>query len=52
MSYQIVVSSKAEKDMLRLPVQDREKIVAKIEQLGEDPRPSGCIKLKGRSEEL
>lgn len=52
MSYRITVSEKAEKDMLRLPLQERAKLANKIDRLAENPRPRGCKKLKGQTEEL
>ncbi|MBX2971885.1 MAG: type II toxin-antitoxin system RelE/ParE family toxin [Flavobacteriales bacterium] len=38
--------------MMRLPMQERRKVVNKIDRLAADPRPPGCLKLKGRTEEL
>lgn len=52
MSYRIKVSAKAEKDMMRLPAQERKKLANRIDLLANDPRPPGCLKLKGRTEEL
>lgn len=48
----IKVSGKAEKEMMRLSAQERKKLASKIDGLASDPRPTGCLKLKGRSEEL
>lgn len=52
MSYRIKVSAKAEKDMMRLPLQERKKVSIRIDQLAADPRPPGCLKLKGQTETL
>lgn len=52
MRYSIKVSAKAEKDMMRLSAQERKKLVNKIDLLATDPRPPGCLKMKGRTEEL
>jgi mRNA interferase RelE/StbE len=52
LSYRITVSARAEKDMLRLPLEERAKLANKIDGLVEDPRPRGCKKLKGQQEEL
>ena len=52
MSYRVTVSVKAEKEMMRLSLQGRKKIVNKIDLLADEPRTSGCLKLKGKNEEL
>ncbi len=52
MSYRITVSARAEKDMLRLPLEERAKLANKIDGPAEDARPRGCKKLKGQQEEL
>ena len=52
MSYRIKVSAKAEKDMMRLSAQERKKLANKIDLLATNPRPPGCLKMKGRTEEL
>jgi mRNA interferase RelE/StbE len=51
-SYRITVSAKAEKEMMRLPLQERKKLANKIDLLSQDPRPSGSLKMHGRSEAL
>jgi mRNA interferase RelE/StbE len=45
--YQILVARAAEKDLLRLPVEMRPKLVAAIRPLAENPRPPGSRKLVG-----
>lgn len=47
MSYQLEVDPKAEKFILRLPQRDQARIRAAIDGLEENPRPRGCLKLKG-----
>ena len=50
--YQVVISSSAEKDMDKLPASALKKVGVAIDGLADDPRPSGCIKLKGAYEYL
>ena len=46
-SYNLRIKRDAEKEIRRLPKSDIKRIVTKILQLAEDPRPQGCEKLKG-----
>lgn len=46
--HQVLVSKKAEKTLKKLSAKYFDKIVEAIENLGDDPRPDGCKKLKGR----
>jgi mRNA interferase RelE/StbE len=48
--YSIVVSHSAEKDMSRLDRPVLKRVVAAIDALAEEPRPTGCKKLKGTDE--
>lgn len=50
--YQIVISNSAEKDMDKLPAIALKKIGMAIDDLAEEPRPPGCVKLKGTIEYL
>lgn len=52
MSYQIVISRKALKDMASLPKPMVGKISRAIEELSDEPRPAGSKKLKGKVEYL
>lgn len=52
MSYKIVVSKLAQKEIKDLPKTELPKIVTKINQLADNPRPDGCKKLQGSSEDL
>lgn len=45
--YSIIVSNSAEKDMSRLDRPVLKRIAVAIDGLAENPRPNGCIKLKG-----
>lgn len=46
--YSIVFASAAEKQLESLPVEVRSKIYPKIDSLANNPRPPGCLKLKGK----
>jgi mRNA interferase RelE/StbE len=48
-NYQVFLSAKAEKELDKLPSQIANQLIDAIESLGENPRPTGYIKLKGRS---
>jgi len=47
-AYKIYFRESVEKDFSPMPKEDVQKILRRIEALGEDPRPSGCEKLTGR----
>ena len=47
-AYNIYFRKSVEKDFIPIPKKDLQKILRRIEALGEDPRPSGCEKLTGR----
>ena len=46
-SYSVLVKRSATKELADLPLRDRQRVVARIEGLALDPRPSGCEKLSG-----
>jgi mRNA interferase RelE/StbE len=48
-TYTVVVTDKVRKILLRLPELIAEKIEKNLLRLEENPRPTGCKKLKGRS---
>jgi mRNA interferase RelE/StbE len=52
MSYKIIVSKLAQKEIKDLPKNELPKVVDKINQLSDNPRPEGCKKLQGSSEDL
>ncbi len=45
-----ILPSVIRKDLIKIPKTDVKKIMAKIESLGENPRPSWSKKLSGREE--
>ena len=47
-AYKIYFRESVEKDFSPMPKEDVQKILRRIEALGEDPRPSGCEKLTGQ----
>lgn len=50
--YTIVLSRSAEKNIEKLPNAALKRVVKAIDGLTSNPRPSGCKKLKGSSENL
>lgn len=46
--YLILVTRSAQKELDSLPVEISTRISARIDTLVSDPRPAGCIKLKGK----
>lgn len=47
MSYRVVLSRSADRELWRLVEPFRTKVFRAIKQLGTDPRPAGCKKLTG-----
>lgn len=47
MEHEIILSPNAEKNLDRFPRKVRARILDAIDELREDPRPPGCMKLKG-----
>ena len=45
--YQLKLTSRAQRQLDKLPAEDLGRIVAAIQQLGDKPRPSGGKKLRG-----
>jgi mRNA interferase RelE/StbE len=46
--YRVLIKPSARKELLAVPTKkDRQRLVRRIELLGEDPRPPGCQKLTG-----
>lgn len=52
MSYKIAIAKKAVKELSALPLKINGQIVKAIDDLKEEPRPAGCKKLKGESEDI
>jgi mRNA interferase RelE/StbE len=50
MSYRISIRKQALKELEDLPTKKSRKVSTAIDGLAEDPRPSGCKKLKGEQE--
>jgi mRNA interferase RelE/StbE len=48
MPYQIIIEKTAQKDILKINRSAQITISQSISLLADEPRPSGCIKLKGR----
>ncbi len=46
--YVIVVTRAAQKELASLPIEIISRINPSIEALAEEPRPTGCVKLKGK----
>jgi len=46
-SYSIKIKKSAAKELQRIPGKDRDRIIARIQNLSDDPRPDGCKKLSG-----
>ena len=46
-AYRILVPRPVQKQLDRLPRSARKRVLAKIVQLKQDPRPRGCVKLRG-----
>lgn len=47
MSYQVIVPKPVQKQLNRLPQKQRERAIAAIRSLQDEPRPDGVKKLKG-----
>jgi mRNA interferase RelE/StbE len=47
--YEIVFARSARKELQALPLIIAERILAKVDLLASNPRPSGCKKLRGHS---
>ena len=50
-SYHVVLTSSAEKELQKLPRQVIARMISRLENLGSNPRPPGCKKLKGGDRE-
>lgn len=46
-SYRVIIEAEAWDALMKLPTREMEKIVALIEKLEVEPRPSGVVKLAG-----
>jgi mRNA interferase RelE/StbE len=50
-NYRVVLASAAEKELKELPTAVIARIAPRLENLGTNPRPPGCKKLKGGDKE-
>ena len=48
MKYEVRLSKRANRELALLEQSTRSRIVARLEELGDDPFPRGAIKLQGR----
>ncbi|MEL6813532.1 MAG: type II toxin-antitoxin system RelE/ParE family toxin [Cyanobacteria bacterium J06598_3] len=51
MSYNVLLESAARRQIKKLPKSVQASLLARITELGTNPRPAGCKKLKGRKNE-
>lgn len=52
MKYTLVFARSAEKELDQLTGGNLKKVVRKLNELENDPRPPGCLKLKGADENI
>jgi mRNA interferase RelE/StbE len=45
--YTVLVQPSADRSLRKLPDDVQRRIIAALDELGNDPRPAGCKKLKG-----
>lgn len=48
MTYQVVILRRAQKELAELPIERYGRVRDAVGDLGETPRPVGCLKLTGR----
>lgn len=48
MNYDITIKKRAKSALASLPHEDYQKVRDAIRELAENPRPKGCLKLRGR----
>ncbi|RPI08707.1 MAG: type II toxin-antitoxin system RelE/ParE family toxin [Zetaproteobacteria bacterium] len=46
--YRVVIKRSAERELRAIPVPDLPRVVARVQGLANQPRPSGCEKLSGQ----
>lgn len=46
--YQVIIQASAQKQLKSLPIEIISRIEPKIDALVNEPRPDGCLKLKGK----
>jgi len=50
-SYQVIIEAAAKRQIRKLPTSVQKTLLARITDLGANPRPSGCKKLKGKKDD-
>ena len=45
--YKVIITSRAERELRRLDKEVKNRVVSAIYALAENPRPQGCLKVKG-----
>ena len=45
--YKVIITSRAERELRRLDKEVKNRVVSAIYALAENPRPHGCLKVKG-----
>jgi mRNA interferase RelE/StbE len=51
MSYRVMLSSQAKRELDRLHGDIHKRLISSIEHLAENPRPHGCLKIQGKINE-
>lgn len=51
MSYRVLIPKPVRKQLDKLPSSTRSRILQRLSALQDDPRPPGCVKLKGHDSE-
>lgn len=51
MSYKVMLSSQARRELDRLHGDIQNRLISNIEHLAENPRPHGCLKIQGKINE-
>ncbi len=49
--YKVEITKSATKELSKLPINEAVRIVERLKELKNDPRPNSCIKLSGRKGE-
>jgi mRNA interferase RelE/StbE len=49
LNYQLFIEKSAQKNLAKIQLNDRERIITAIRNLGDNPRPTGSKKLTGRN---
>lgn len=47
MTYQVIIPKRVQHEIDNLPASERSRVVHTLERLRDEPRPPGCVKLKG-----